>query len=451
MTTEPMHTPPERADVRRPWSRSDRPIPRRVVQPLQALLEQEASSGVLLVAAAIVALAWSNAFPGSYRAFWSTTLAVRFSNTTIAETLRGWVNDGLMSLFFLIVALEIKREVVTGELRDLRAAALPVFAAIGGMVVPALLFVAVDGGSRGWGVAMPTDIAFALGILALGAPLAPTPVKVFLLTLAVVDDLGTIVVLAVAYQRGVSWRPALVAVWIVADRVHVRARTVYVVLAVALWVAFHEASITPTLAGVVVGLLTPARSFQRPAAVSAEAKRVADLTVDDPEPPDADAPEWLHLAALSREAVPPLASAERALLPWATWFALPVFALANAGVSLRGETLHQVLSHPVTAALLLARLVGKPLGILVGAGVGVAIGVARRPDGLSWGRIAAVSTAAAVPFAVSLYVADVAFADARQLELASAAVILVAAVAALVAFAVLRLTVGRRQSGDEPR
>lgn len=443
-------------DVLRPWSRSDRPIPRRVVRPIQAFLEQEAASGLLLVVAAILAVAWASSPLGdTYRSWWSTPLGIRFGDAAIEETLRGWVNDGLMSVFFLLVALEIKREIANGELRDPRAAALPVFGAIGGMLVPALVFVAIVGdapGGRAWGAAMPTDIAFALGVLTLAAPGAPVAAKTFLLALAIVDDLGTIVVLALAYHQEPSWSALAVAAGVVAVaavlvRIHVRAAWAYLLLAAALWVALHEASIGPALAGVVAGLLTPATAFQRPAAVSEAARRVADRTVDDPDPPDVDAPEWLSLASLSREAVPPLARIERAVFPWATWVVLPLFALANAGVDLHGRLASDAVGEPVTLGLLAARVIGKPVGIVAGVGLGLALGVARRSHALTWRAIVAVAAAAAVPFAVSLFVISTALGPGGVRELASIALLASTLVSGLVAFVVARALIGRRPLG----
>jgi NhaA family Na+:H+ antiporter len=296
-----------------------------VLQPLQSFLAEEAAGGVFLLVATMVALAWANSpWRDSYQQLWGTNLTIGLGRWAISEDLGHWVNDGLLSLFFLVVGLEIKRELVTGELREAKAAALPVIAALGGMVVPALLYLAVNAGGegvRGWGIPMATDTAFALGVLTLAARRAPANLKPFLLTLAIVDDIGAILVLALVYSGGITWGSLAVAfalcVSIFAlERIGVRATAVYVVLGIAVWVATFESGIHPSIAGVALGLLTPAVPFQRPRAVSEEAHRVADETVDDPVPPDADAHHWLRLAWLSREAVSPLARLESTLHPW---------------------------------------------------------------------------------------------------------------------------------------
>jgi NhaA family Na+:H+ antiporter len=285
-----------------------------VVRPLQSFLEAEASSAILLLLAATIALVWANSpWRESYRALWETVVTISVGDHAITGDLRHWVNDGLMSLFFLVVGLEIKRELVTGELRDRRAAAVPVIAAVGGMILPALIYLALNPSgveARGWGVPMATDIAFALGVLTLAARSAPAGLKPFLLTLAIVDDIGAIIVIALFYSEGISAAPLAVAVglvvlMVVLQRFDVRATLVYVGLGFGVWLALSESGVHPTIAGVVLGLITPAEPFQRPRAVSGEAHRVADATMDSPPTPDADAPEWLWLASLAREAVSP--------------------------------------------------------------------------------------------------------------------------------------------------
>ena len=308
----------------------------------------------------------------AYERLWSTPAEVRLGDWAIGDDLRHWVNDGLMTLFFLVVGLEIKREFLTGELQDRRAAALPVVAAIGGMIVPALIYLALNadgdrappaGGSR-W---RPTSRSRSASCV-LAARHAPAGLKPFLLTLAIVDDIGAIVVIALFYAGGVSLGFLLAAAASV--RADARApacsasarRSAFVGLGALVWLATYESGVHPTIAGVVLGLLAPAESFQRPRAVSAEARRTADQTMDDPEPPDADAGQWLRLASLSREAVSPLARTEHALLPWTSFVIVPLFALANAGVRLSGEQVAAALTSRVTLGVVLGLVVGKVVG-----------------------------------------------------------------------------------------
>jgi NhaA family Na+:H+ antiporter len=414
---DPGHADPARPGLRVSWAYSDRFLPRRVVRPLQEFLLTSTSGGVLLVAAALIALVWANLPGDTYERLWRTHLSIGWGSGGIDENLRYWVNDGLMALFFLVVGLEIKREVLSGELRAVRQAMLPVIAAVGGMVVPALLYFAVnaDGpGARGWGIAMPTDIAVTLGILTLAGATAPPGLKPFVLTLAIVDDILTIAVIAVFYPGELRAAPLMVAgagclLMFLLRRIHVHASVVYVALAGAIWVALHASGVHPALAGVAVGFLTPAVPFQRPADVSEEAVRVADETVDDPEPPDADAHWWLRLSRLSKEAVSPLARVEHALLPWTSFVVLPLFALANAGVALSATGLAHAVTSPVTLGIVLGRLAGKVAGIGLFTWLTVRSGIGRLPIGTRPGHVLGVASAAGVAFAVSLFVAELAF------------------------------------------
>jgi NhaA family Na+:H+ antiporter len=440
-------TGPERG-ISLPWSHTDRPVPRFVVQPLQAFLQQETSGAALLLGAAAVALVWANSpWSASYEAAWSTRLAIRIGSSALDLDLRHWVNDGLMTLFFFVVGLEIKRELATGELRYPRAAVLPVVAAVGGMAVPALLYLAIVGADAGggWGIAMPTDIALALGVLALASRRVPGPMKAFLLALAIVDDLGSIVVIALFYTGAVNWfalgvAGAIVVAVAALQGIHVRSNAAYVALGIVLWVALQRSGATPTLAGVAIGLLIPARPAHRPKAVSEEAHRIADETTDEPDPPDADAPQWLRLAWLSREAVSPLARAERVLHPWTSLLVLPLFALANAGVSLSPAHLGDALSSRLALGIVVARVLGKPLGIALAAAIAVRTGLARLPSGVRPRHVVAVGAAAGVPFAVSLFVADLAL-PAALIDEATVAVLAAAVLAGAVgAFAIRRAT-----------
>ncbi len=353
--------------VRSPFSRRDTVVSRRVLRPLQEFLQTSTASAVLLLAAVVVALLWANSPWGdSYERLWTTEVSIHVGGWSLTDDLRHWVDDGLMTIFFLVVGLEIKRELTTGELREWRAAAVPAVAAVGGMAVPALVFLALNAGTaaeRGWGIPMATDIAFALGALTLAAAYAPSPLKPLLLTLAIVDDIGAIVVIALFYSSGVSLGPLVVALAIVLaivglQRIHVRAALPYIILGVGLWYAMLRAGVHPTIAGVVLGLLTPAYPFQRSAAVSQEARRTADETSDRPEPPDADAYLWLRLSWLSKEAVSPLARVEHVLLPWSSFVILPIFALANAGVELSWSALADVVTTPFGLGIFLGLVIG---------------------------------------------------------------------------------------------
>lgn len=457
--TDPDHDDRARPGIRVPWVHSDRLLPRRVVRPLQEFLQTSTASGVLLVVAAIAALVWVNSPIGdTYERLWRTTMSVGLGRWGISEDLRHWVNDGLMALFFLVVGLEIKREFLTGELRDRRAAAIPVIAAVGGMIAPALIYLAINAGgdgARGWGIAMPTDIAFTLGILALASRRAPPGLRSFVLTLAIVDDILTFAVIALFYPTDVKIAPLLVAIGagvaiVVATRIHIRALLVYVGLGAGMWAAMRASGVPPALAGVVIGLLTPASPFQRPGEVSEEAVRVAEETVDEPDPPDADAPWWLYLASLSKEAVSPLARVEHFLLPWTSFLILPLFALANAGVRLSSSAFADALSSPVSVGIVVGRVAGKIAGIGLATWVATRTGIAKLPAGMRFAHVLGVAAAAGVAFTVSLFVTDLAFGTRPELVLqAKVGILACAPIAGLLGYLLLRSSADERSSGSD--
>jgi Na+:H+ antiporter, NhaA family len=438
--------PSDTEGLRLPWSRSDRPVPRRIVRPLQAFVSAETSSGIVLVAASAFALVWANGpLSDLYERTWATGATVAIGRWSIAGSVRSWIGEGLMTIFFLVVSLEIKRELTTGELRGAHRAALPAIAAIGGMVVPALIYLAFNPEgveARAWGVAMPTDIAFALGVIGLAGRRVPSSVKILLLGIAIVDDLGSIVAVALFYSTTIDGRAVVLAavlgvLVLVLQRIHVRAAAAYLLLGAGMWVALYGSGVSPTLAGVALGFLTPAVAFQRPRAVSEEAHRVADETVDDPYPPDADAAQWLSLAELSREAVSPLTRLETALHPWASFVVLPVFALANAGIPLTSEALAEAAGSSVAIGLIVARLLGKTAGITIAAYLGVRTGVAHLPAGLTWRHVLAVGAAAGIPFTVSLFIAELALPPAT-IDVVTLAVLVSAVSSGVIAYLLLR-------------
>jgi NhaA family Na+:H+ antiporter len=393
------------------------PPPRRLSAPLREFLGEEAAGGIVLMAAAALALAWANSpWRAAYTALWETRLAVELGRLGIAADLRHWVDDGLMTLFFLVVGLEIKRELVAGELRTWRRAALPVVAAAGGMAVPALIYAAANAGrpgAPGWGVPMATDIAFALGVLALLGPRVPAALKVFLLTLAVVDDLGSIAVVALFYSRGVDLGALAVAAGLLAlVAALVRARIwwlpLHAGLGLALWLALWQAGVSPALAGVAMGLLAPARPTAPPEVARDRGGALAGELADDPHPP--------RLREMLREARGTVPLAERLahdLHPVSAFVVVPLFALANAGVTLDPGGLAAPGSRAVLGGVLAGRVVGKLAGIVAATWLAARLGLAVRPEETSWPQLCGVATVAGIGFTVPLFVADLAFPDGR--------------------------------------
>ncbi|MFQ5948947.1 MAG: Na+/H+ antiporter NhaA [Acidimicrobiia bacterium] len=439
---------PQRVHVT--WLSSDRPIPSRFVRPLLRFTNVAAASGTVLLLAAVAALVWANApFGENYERFWETSFTVELGPLHLEETLRGIVNDGLMAIFFFVVGLEIKRELVVGDLRNPKAAALPVFAALGGMVVPALIYLAFVGGgeaSRGWGIPMATDIAFSLGVVSLLATRVPVGAKLFLLALAIVDDIGAIAVIAVFYteQLQVSWFGAavggLVVVWI-ARRVGIRSIIFYVIAALSTWLFLLESGVHATLAGVAFGLLTPARpwygdkDYQRRARTILDRHEMDSHFPGDRERIDHDA---LTLAQVARESVSPLNRLEDAIHPWSSFVIVPIFALANAGVRFTDLDLLDTATHPVALGVAVGLVVGKLFGVSLFTWFAVRFGFGVLPRNTGWSHIFGVAALAGIGFTVSLFITGLAFTDVALIDRAKLGIFMGSTLAGILGYLALR-------------
>jgi NhaA family Na+:H+ antiporter len=408
----------------------------------------------VLVVAAIIALAWANLFPASYAQIFTTPISLTVGPFHFEETLRFLINDGLMVLFFFVVGLEIKREMVSGELADPRKAALPAIAALGGMLAPALIFLAIVGGgteaSRGWGVPMATDIAFAVGVLALFGRRVPEGAKLFLLTLAVADDIGAIAVIAIFYTSRVEldWLlmavGLLIVVWL-ANRAGVRSMAFYIPAGLVVWFATLESGIHATLAGVALGLLTPARPFYSLREFDRSSHvLLQSLRVEGPVEREFADHELLTLSAVARESVAPLARIEQRLGLWASYLIVPVFALANAGIHFGEIRLGEALLSRVGLGVGLGLLVGKTAGITLFTLLFVRSGWGRLPRGMNMGHVAAVSVLAAIGFTVALLVVSLAFTTPVLADSAKVGIFAASLLAALLGYPVLRLATRRR-------
>jgi NhaA family Na+:H+ antiporter len=422
--------PPEHPERKTPWSSSDGLLARAVAQPLQQFLRTEASSGIVLAACAVIAIVWANSrWAGSYTEIWETQVSVGIGSFRVEQDLRHWVNDLAMALFFFVAGLEIKRELVHGQLRSPKAAALPIACALGGMVVPAVIYLAFNSGdpatAKGWGVPMATDIAFSIGVLTLLGRRVPASLKVFLLTLAIVDDIGAIVVIAVFYSDGVSFTWLFVAVTavlaiVMLNQAKVRWLAPYVALAAVVWLALFESGVHATIAGVVLGLLTPAHPLHHPAEVHhAVTDQLSADGIDDDHDEESDEAAFLRITHVATEGVSPLARLEHRLHPWASFGVLPLFALANAGVSFTaGGGID--LTSGLTLGIGLGLVAGKPIGVLAAAWIATRVFGARLPAYAGWPELAGVGMLAGIGFTVSLFVTGLAFdsAIADQAKLA---------------------------------
>lgn len=405
----------------------------------------QAAGGVALLVATVVALIWANTAGDSYTSFWSTSFTLGLGDHVLTTNLLAVVNDALMFLFFLLIGLEIKRELAIGELSDRRAAALPLAAALGGMIIPAGIYLAINAGTpveSGWGIPMATDVAFALAVLSVLRSRVPQAIWAFLLGVAVIDDIGAIIVIAIAYSSGISlaWLAAAAGALVmmrVLISAHVRALPPYLILALLAWAFTAASGVHATIAGVAIGLLMPARAMQRPAAVSRAAREVADQTSDDPSPPDADDKAWTELAHLSRGAVSPASRLIHALQPWSSFVVLPLFALANAGIVLSASTFEAPFSVRAAVGVGLALVVGKAIGIPLGAFIALRTGLGRMPEGARWSQMMGVGLLGGIGFTVSMFVTDLAFTDPSMSEAVKAGVLGASVVAALLGAFVL--------------
>jgi len=421
---------------------------RRSARPLQEFLRTEAGSASLLLAATIVALVWANSpFSDAYDDLWGTYLEISIGDATLREDLRHWVNDGLMVFFFFVVGLEIRREFSMGELTERGRAAVPAIAALAGMVVPALLYLALnagDDGARGWGIVMATDIAFVLGLLALLGPRCPSSLRVFLLTLAIIDDIGAITVIAVFYSDEIELlalavAAAVIPVIFVINRVRVWRGPAYFLAGLVLWVAMHESGVHPTIAGVVVGVLVavfpPARG---------DVERAARVTRSFRQAPT---PALARSARLSvTDSVSPNERLQTALHPWTGYVIVPLFALANAGVAIDGDMLADALGSPVTLGVVLGLVVGKLAGITLASLLAVRLRLGTLPANVGRRQLAGGAALAGIGFTVSLFVTDLAFTDPELRDQAKVGVLAASLLAAAIATLLFRLA---ERGGDE--
>jgi len=427
---------------------------RNLAAPVRSYLSTESGGAIVMLGAAVAALLWAN-LPGwhSYESVWTTSVAVRVGNAGITMDLRHWVNEGLMTLFFLVVGLEAKRQLDLGELRERRRLAIPVFGAIGGITVPILIYLAFNAGragAHGWGAAMSTDTAFALGLVALLTPRTATRIRVFLLTLAVVDDLAALVVIATVYTSHVSVPALTIAIVLFGGLVALRyapygRRAISIGLAVAIWVAMVKSGIDPVISGLAIGLATSAYPPSRE-----DLERAVAVTRSFREQPTPELARSAQQSLLST-----LSANERLqydLHPWTSYVIVPVFALANAGIHLTGRLMNDAITSPITLGILIGYVVGKPIGVTAGSWIASrpALHGPRAP--ISGPVLVAAGAGAGIGFTVSLLVSSLAFSGERldEARLGTLATVVVAPVLAWLVTRLLRRlpsTVRARQIG----
>jgi NhaA family Na+:H+ antiporter len=414
---------------------------------LQRFLHIEALSGVVLLLAAAAALIWANSsFAHHYHALWHQPLTFGFGEFVVSKSLHFWINDALMTIFFLVVGMEIRREIHEGALSRLDQAILPVVAAAGGVMVPALVYLCFNFnsvGSQGWAVPTATDIAFAVGVLALLGRSVPVEVRVFLLALAIIDDVIAVLIIAFFYSSGLQFSGLLiVSVGVLAvlglQRIGIGSALVYILPGALVWIGFLACGVHPTLAGVLLGLITPVRQLpMREHPLQVVSRVAAELrsgdAVGSKDTHRLESP-LRELRVAQREMLPPVVRVQTALHPWVAYGIMPLFALANAGVSLTGIDLSAG-TQMVMLGVAVALVAGKPVGVVAATWLAVRLGLCRLAPGVSWRGILLVGLLAGIGFTMSIFIAMLAFADERLLNAAKLGVLLGSFVAAMLGLA----------------
>jgi NhaA family Na+:H+ antiporter len=422
--------------------------------PFQEFFHQQASGGIVLLACTAAALVWANSpWAGSYHAFWRTELSVGLGAWGIAKPLHAWINDGLMAIFFFSVGLEIKREVLVGELATMKKAMLPITAALGGMLVPAAIYLALNAGRpgvNGWGIPMATDIAFALGVLALLGNRVCLSVKVFLTALAIADDIGAVLVIALFYTADLSLvalsvGAVFLALLIVANRARVHNPLVYTFLGIGLWAAFLKSGVHPTVAGVIIAMTIPARPRMTDTEFLERSQKILDsFRSASGKGARMLANEIQHksAAALKRASQlvqTPLQRMEHELHPWVTFLIMPLFALANAGVSIGAGTM-DVLTDRISLGIIAGLVIGKQAGITLFAWLAVKSRLAALPGDATWKDIYAAGWLGGIGFSMSLFIANLAFSEASFLVVAKVGILTASLVSGAAGWALFRST-----------
>jgi len=382
----------------------------RLTRPLARFLHIQSAGGIVLLLCAVAALVLANS-PAAhdYHEFWHMHVAANMGGFIIGGELGDFfVNDVLMTIFFFVVGLEIKRELVAGELKEPRKAALPVVAALGGMLVPAGIYYALmhgQPGERGWGIPMATDIAFVVGVMAILGPRVPLGLKILLLSLAIADDIGAVIVIAAFYSAGLDWSMLIMAGYgliamLVLRGLGARSILVYVIVGAYVWLGFYQSGVHPTVAGAILGLMTPTTTWVSRTSLRLALADMAGELRENGEG-EAEAHDLRLLAFAAREAVSPLDRLETVLHPWVGFAIMPLFALANAGVPVNAQSI----ADPIAMAVMLGLFLGKPAGVMLFSWLAIRVGIARLPESVSWTMMTGAGILAGIGFTMSLFVA----------------------------------------------
>ena len=425
---------------------------RKVLHPVIEFTRLEAFGGILLIISTLVALIWANSpWHQSYFDLWHTELGITVGDFSIAKSLSHWINDGLMAIFFFVVGLEIKRELMVGALATRRKAMLPLFAALGGMLVPAIIFISLNwggAGDHGWGIPMATDIAFAMGVFALLGRYIPLSLKIFLLAVAIVDDIGAVLVIAVFYSSEIVWTNLAVAggifaLLLVMNRFRVNREIPYLLLGLVMWFAFLKSGVHATIAGVLLALTIPANTrINTDEFLKHGRAYLDDFDKAGEHGKDVLANRGQQRAVQALEMVveqveTPLQRLERNLHYWVVYVIMPLFALANAGVLIDSGIVTGIF-NPVSIGIILGLVVGKPLGIVTFSWLAFRLGVADRLESVTWRHIIGAGFIAGIGFTMSLFISGLAFEDGTIADISKAGIILGSLIAAVIGALLIR-------------
>ena len=436
-------------------------VAEKVFNALERFLHVEAVSGIVLMVAAAAALLWANSpFGESYHHFWEVPVSIGVGTLSVSNSLHFVINDILMTVFFLSVGMEIRREMHEGALADVRVAALPLAAALGGVIVPATLYLIVNHDPllrSGWAVPTATDIAFAVGVLALLGKSIPVAIRIFLLALAIIDDIAAVIIIAAFYSGGLDLSGLLIAAVGVLLILGMQAIGIgnafaYLLPGAIIWLGILQTGAHPTLAGVVLGLMTPVvpvRMRERPIDAAARSLNDVDERTRGPRGDTYGLLQSLkELRTAQRELLPPVERVQMALHPWVAYGVMPLFALANAGVTLSGIDMSGGAAETLMLGVTLALVLGKPIGIVLGTWIAVRLGWCRLPAGVTWGAVCLVGCLGGIGFTMSIFIANLAFSDAHLLAAAKLGVLLASALAGIIGLTFGSIYVRRARSAQ---
>ena len=438
-------------------TRKKEPI-ERMLKPINEFLHQEASGGILLIIFTIAAMVWANSsWSDSYHHLWHTYLTINLGDYSLNYSLHHWINDGFMVIFFFTVGLEIKRELLVGELSSMQKASLPIAAALGGMIVPAAFYTIFNSGGEGaggWGIPMATDIAFVVGIMALLGPRVPFPLKVFVLALAIADDIGAVLVIAFFYTSQISVTALIVAAVVIVfltmlNKWGTKRLIPYTILGIILWIAFLKSGVHATIAGILLAFTIPASSRYNTKRFSEKTKELIqnfDSIGEHGENVLLNEDRQTSVMAIEESCekiLTPLQRFEHGLHPWVSFFIIPLFALANAGVTLAGLDIVEAITSPISIGIIVGLFIGKQLGIFAFSWAAVKLKIASLPEGVSWKKLYGAGILAGIGFTMSLFIAGLAFSDPALLDLSKIGVLTASLISGIVGYVLLKASLSK--------